>query len=129
MLKSLPVMTVCAGRRGRLLDAPLASLAFAAGGLGCDSVSSRSPASASAVMRSGDRAAAGRLDGAYVARLDDRTLRTALAPIKPPLELPGGWWTLTIDTATRRLVLSHPGEGDNTQRIAAGRHVADAARP
>jgi hypothetical protein len=92
----------------------LAALALTAtGAAGCGGTAERSPA-----PRPGHhQASATPLDGVYAAQLDREALRGALAPIKPPLRLPGGWWTLTVDTAAHRLVLSHPGEGDTTVRI------------
>lgn len=59
------------------------------------------------------------LDGIYGAELDAGALRQALATIKPPVALHGGYWTLTIDVGARRLTFSHPEEGDYTQRITA----------
>jgi hypothetical protein len=64
-------------------------------------------------------AVATKLDGLYGAQLDRRTLRKGLAPLDPPLRLPGGWWTLRIDGRTGQLVISHPDTGDFTERITA----------
>jgi hypothetical protein len=71
---------------------------------------------AAADTRDGGPAAA-TLDGLYGAHLDRAALRRALAGLRPPLNLPGGWWTLNIDVADNRLTISHPDEGDYTERI------------
>ena len=94
------------------------AVAIAAAGCGSDTDGPRSPTAASSTTTSRDPTVM-KLDGLYGATLDRRALRRALAPITPPLELPGGWWTLKIDAEARRLVLSHPSTGDFTERITA----------
>ena len=97
--------------------AALAAMAVAAAGCGSESQDLQA-AAATTAMGSGP-AIATKLDGLYGAERDRRTLRNGLAPLDPPVRLPGGWWTLRIDGRTQRLVISHPGRGDFTERITA----------
>src|SRR5262245_48591829 len=55
------------------------------------------------------------LNGLYIAKLD----RRALTRTHPPVHLPGGWWTLLIDSQSHRLVLSHANTGAFTERLTA----------
>jgi len=96
-----------------------AAAAMAVAAAGCGSESQDRPGATAG----GGPAVSTKLDGFYGAELDRRTLRNGLAALDPPLRLPGGWWTLRIDSKTRRLVISHPGTGDFTERITA---VGDA---
>ena len=101
----------------RVALAAVAAMAFAAAGCGSESQGPQSAAAATTV--GSGPAVTTKLDGLYGAERDRRKLRNGLAPLDPPLRLPGGWWTLRIDGRTQRLVISHPGTGDFTERITA----------
>jgi hypothetical protein len=86
---------------------------------GCGSESQDLQSGAVIATAAGGPPVTTKLDGLYGAERDRRTLRNGLAPLDPPVRLPGGWWTLRIDGNHRRLVISHPGMGDFTERITA----------
>jgi hypothetical protein len=94
----------------------MAAMAVAAAGCGSETQDQESAATTTVGTAT---AVTTKLDGLYGAELDHRTLRNGLAPLDPPLRLPGGWWTLRIDGKTQRLVISHPATGDFTERITA----------
>ena len=93
----------------------LAAAAIAVTLAGCGSQTRDTQAPSSPAR---EASAATRLDGLYLAKLDRRTLRHALASTNPPVSLPGGWWTLLIDSESHRLVLSHADTGDFSERLA-----------
>jgi hypothetical protein len=104
----------------RTLKHTLAAALIVAGLAGCGTTnpprSSQTPA-----PDTGEEAIARQLDGFYGAELPAANLRAALREIKPPVLLSGGWWSLTINVAERRVNLSHT-EGDNVElrMIAVG---------
>lgn len=101
----------------RLALTAVVAMAVAAAGCGSES---QDPQSAPDTTTVGSGyAVTTKLDGLYGAERDRRTLRNGLAPLDLPMRLPGGWWTLRIDGKTQRLVISHPGMGDFTERITA----------
>ena len=101
----------------RVVLTAVAAMAVAAAGCASEP---QDVGSAAATTTVGSRpAVTTKLDGIYGAERDRRTLRNGLAPLDPPVRLPGGWWTLRIDGKSQRLVISHPGTGDFTERITA----------
>ena len=101
----------------RVVLTAVAVMAVAAAGCGSESPDMQSAAATTSV--DSGPAVTTKLDGLYGAERDRRILRNGLAPLDPPVRLPAGWWTLRIDGKSRRLVISHPGTGDFTERITA----------